>query len=83
MSLNPEKTKRVDTLKGDAFSVLGFDLRRVRKRRGEGYFILMTPKKSARQAIKDRVREIIRQAGATPLKEVSARINGVLAGWVN
>ena len=42
----------------------------------------MTPKKSARQAIKDRVREIIRQAGATPLKEVIARINGVLAGWV-
>lgn len=83
VSLNPEKTKMVDTLKGDAFSFLGFDLRRVRKRRGEGYFILMTPKKSARQAIKDRVREIIRQAGATPLKEVIARINGVLAGWVN
>jgi group II intron reverse transcriptase/maturase len=83
VSLNPEKTKMVDTLKGDAFSFLGFDLRRVRKRRGEGYFILMTPKKSARQTIKARIREIIRQAGATPLQEVIARINGVLAGWVN
>jgi RNA-directed DNA polymerase len=43
----------------------------------------MTPKKSARLAIKARIREIIRQAGATPLKEVIVRINRVLAGWVN
>ena len=81
--LNPEKTKMVDTLKGEAFSFLGFDLRRVRKRHGNGYFILITPKKSARLAIKARIREIIRHAGATPLKEVVARINRVLAGWVN
>jgi RNA-directed DNA polymerase len=83
VSLNPEKTKMVDTLKGEAFSFLGFDLRRVRRRHGEGYFILMTPKKSARQAIKAKVREIIHQAGATPLKEVIVRINRVLAGWVH
>jgi RNA-directed DNA polymerase len=83
VSLNPEKTKRVDTLKGDAFSFLGFDLRRVRKRRGEGHFILITPKKSARLAMKAKVREIIRQAGAAPLKEVIARINRALSGWVN
>jgi RNA-directed DNA polymerase len=83
LSLNPEKTKMVDTLKGDAFGFLGFDLRRVRRRHGEGHFILMTPKKSARLAIKARIREIIRHAGATPLKEVTARINRVLAGWVN
>jgi RNA-directed DNA polymerase len=70
VSLNPEKTKMVDTLKGDAFGFLGFDLRRVRRRHGEGHFILMTPKKSARLAIKAKIREIIRQAGATPLKEV-------------
>jgi RNA-directed DNA polymerase len=83
VSLNPEKTRMVDTLKGDAFGFLGFDLRRVRRRHGEGHFILMTPKKSARLAIKARIREIIRHAGATPLKEVTAGINRVLAGWVN
>lgn len=81
--LNPEKTKMVDTLNGEAFSFLGFDLRRVGRRQGQGHFILMTPKKSARLAIKARIREITRQAGATPLKEVIARINRVLAGWVN
>jgi group II intron reverse transcriptase/maturase len=83
VSLNPEKTKMVDTLKGDTFGFLGFDLRRVRRRRGEGHFILMTPKKPARLAIKAKIREIIRQAGATPLKEVIARINRAVAGWVN
>jgi group II intron reverse transcriptase/maturase len=83
VNLNPEKTKMVDTLKGEAFSFLGFDVRRVGRRRGEGHFILMTPKKSARLAIKAKIREIIRQAGATPLKEVIVRINRVLAGWVN
>jgi RNA-directed DNA polymerase len=83
VSLNPEKTKMVDTLKGDAFGFLGFDLRRVRKRSGEGHFILITPKKSARLAIKAKIHEIIRRAGATPLKDVVARINRVLAGWVN
>ena len=30
--LNREKTRVVDTLKGEAFGYLGFDLRRVRKR---------------------------------------------------
>ena len=32
VELNKEKTKMVDTLKGEAFGFLGFDLRRVRKR---------------------------------------------------
>jgi RNA-directed DNA polymerase len=81
--LNPEKTKMVDTLNGEAFSFLGFDLRRVGRWPGPGHFLLMTPKKSARLAMKARIRETIRQAGATPLKEVIARINRALAGWVN
>ena len=81
--VNPEKTKMVDTLKGEAFSFLGFDVRRASRRRGKGHFILLTPKKSARLAVKAKIREIIRQAGATPLKEMIAQINRVLAGWVN
>src|ERR1700732_3874331 len=47
VELNQEKTKVVDTLQGEAFGFLGFDLRRVRKRKGDGYFVLMTPKKKA------------------------------------
>jgi group II intron reverse transcriptase/maturase len=81
--LNLEKTKLVDTLKGEAFGFLGFDLRRVRKRTGEGYFILMTPKKKACQAIKAKIRDLIRRGGSTPAKDLVAKINRVLAGWVN
>lgn len=83
VELNREKTQVVDTLKDEAFGFLGFELRRVRKRQGEGYFILMTPKKKARKAIKAKIREIIRSGGALPAKEVVERINAALAGWVN
>jgi len=83
VELNQEKTKVVDLLKGEAFGFLGFDLRRVRKRERNGHFILMTPKKKARKAIKAKIRDLIRRGGATPAKMLVAQINPVLAGWVN
>jgi group II intron reverse transcriptase/maturase len=83
IELNQEKTRMVDTLKGEAFGFLGFDLRRVRKRHKDGHFILMTPKKKARKAVKARVRDIIARGGATPAGELVKRINATLAGWVN
>jgi RNA-directed DNA polymerase len=83
VELNKEKTKMVDTLKDEPFGFLGFDLRRARKREGDGYFILMTPKKKARQAIKAKVHEIIHNGGANPAKKIVDDINAALAGWVN
>src|SRR3954454_16165690 len=83
VELNQEKTKVVDLLRGEAFGFLGFDLRRVSKRDGNGYLILMTPKKKARQAVKAKIRDIIRRGGATPTPSLVKRINATLAGWVN
>jgi len=83
VEMNKEKTKVVDTLRGDAFGFLGFDLRRVRKSNGNGYFLRMTPKKKARKAIKATIRDIIRRGGATPIPKLVAQINATLAGWVN
>jgi group II intron reverse transcriptase/maturase len=83
VKLNEEKTKLVNTLDGEAFGFLGFDLRRVRKRNGDGHYILMTPRKKARLAIKATIRDIIRRGGATPAPVLVARINAALAGWVN
>lgn len=83
VELNQEKTKVVNLLKGEAFEFLGFDLRRVSKRDGNGYLILMTPKKKARQAVKAKIRDIIRRGGATPAAILVKRINATLAGWVN
>jgi len=83
VDLNLEKTKMVNTLNGDAFGFLGFDLRRVRTRSGDGHFILMTPKKKARKAVKAKISDIIAHGGATPAKDLMKPINATLAGWVN
>ncbi|KAE8753364.1 group II intron reverse transcriptase/maturase [Paraburkholderia madseniana] len=83
VELNTEKTTVVDTLHGDAFGFLGFDLRRVRKRAGNGYFVKMTPKKRARQSIKAKIRDIIRHGGSTPAAKLIARLNATVSGWVN
>ena len=82
VELNKEKTKVVDALKGEAFGFLGFDLRRVRRRKADGHYILMTPKKKARQAIKAKIRDLIEHGGATPVKMLVANINAALKGWV-
>src|SRR6266576_1977897 len=79
VELNQEKTKVVDLLKGEAFGFLGFDLRRIRKRKGNGHYLQMTPKKKARKAIKAKIRDIIRHGGATPLPKMIEQINASLA----
>lgn len=81
--LNRDKTRMVNTLQGKAFGFLGLDLRRVQKKAGNGYFILMTPQKKARQAGKAMIRDIIGHSGATAAKEVMSKIKEVLTGWVN
>jgi len=83
ISINGEKSRIINILSGESFGFLGFDIRRVPKKEGDGYFILMTPKKKARKAVKARIRDIIRQGGATPAKTLVSEINTVLAGWVN
>jgi hypothetical protein len=82
VEVNTEKTKVVDLLRGETFEFLGFELRRVTTRTEDGQFILLTPRKKARLALKARVREILRHGGATPLKELIAQLNTVLQGWV-
>jgi RNA-directed DNA polymerase len=83
VELNAEKTKVVDTLKGGAFGFLGFDLRRVRNKEDTNHFIMLTPKKKSRAAIKAEIKKIIQHGGSTPMKVLIKRINSVLAGWVN
>lgn len=83
VELNKDKTKVVNALQGEAFGFLGFDLRRVKTRDGNGHFILMTPRKKARQAIKAKIRAIVKTSGATTGKETVERVNAVVGGWVN
>ena len=80
--VNLEKSKVVATVRGETFEFLGFEFRRVPKRTAEGHFILLTPRKKARLALKARLRDLLRHGGALPLKEVIAQLNRLLAGWV-
>lgn len=82
VKLNMEKTKVVDMLNGGTFGFLGFDFRRILNREKSRYYILLTPKKKARLSIKAKIREIIKNGGATPAKELINRINTALGGWV-
>jgi group II intron reverse transcriptase/maturase len=77
--LNTEKTKVVDTLSGEAFGFMGFDLRRVLNREKSRYHILLTPGKKARKAIKAKISS---HGGATPVKELVKQTNVSVAGWV-
>jgi RNA-directed DNA polymerase len=81
--LNKEKTQIVNLLNGESFGFLGFDFRRVMNRQSTDYFILLTPKKKARQAIKVKIREIIKHGGAAPARAIISKINVALTGWVN
>jgi RNA-directed DNA polymerase len=83
VTLNEEKTQLVDILKGEPFSYLGFDFRRLVNRQRTGHFILLTPNRKARKAMKAKIHEIINNGGAAPAKEIIERINLSLAGWVN
>lgn len=80
--VNAEKTRVVNTLQGEAFSFLGFDFRRVLHRRQQPY-ILLTPLKTARLAIKAEVRKIVRESGAQPVPAIIRRLNPIVAGWVH
>lgn len=81
--LNVEKTKQVNLLKEEAFTFLGFDIRRTQNRKKTGHFIMMMPKKEARTKVKGTIRDIIKNSGATPIEEVVQQLNQVLKGWVN
>jgi RNA-directed DNA polymerase len=54
----------------------------VPNRARDGHFILLTPRKKARLALKARLRELLRHGGATPVKDLIAHLNTVLRGWV-
>ncbi|MGM8366041.1 group II intron reverse transcriptase/maturase, partial [Virgibacillus sp. W0181] len=83
VELNVEKTRMVNVLKGESFAFLGFDLRRLPNRKRTGYFIMMTPRKKTRTALKAKIREVIQNGGAKPAEDIVKQINQILAGWVN
>jgi RNA-directed DNA polymerase len=82
VQLNHDKTRWVDLAKGESFSFLGFDLRRVKTRRGV-WGVRYAPTIKARTELLRKLKEVFRRFRSQPVDRVVDLINPILRGWVN
>jgi RNA-directed DNA polymerase len=82
VEINEEKSRKVDLMRGEGFSFLGFEYRRVRSRKGKWrpHFV---PKQKKRTALLRKLKEIFRRFVSQPVRMVIGHINPILRGWVN
>ena len=82
VAINENKSRMVDLKKGESFSFLGFQFRRILsfQRKWRPHY---APKLKKRTALFATLREIFRQHVSWPVELVIAKVNPVLPGWVN
>ena len=80
--VNEDKSRVVALKKGESFTFLGFEYRRVLslQRKWRPYY---APKLKKRTALFENLREIFRQHVSWPVEKVIAKINPILRGWIN
>ena len=82
LRLAPEKTRVVHIDEG--FDFLGYDIRRMRKRGTNKYYVYTKPSRKAIQAIKDKVKaKTYRSTRHQGLDQLITSLNRSLAGWAN
>jgi RNA-directed DNA polymerase len=82
VAINEDKSRMVDLKKGESFTFLGFEYRRILslQRKWRPYY---APKLKKRTALFEKLREIFRQHLSWPVEKVIEKINPILRGWVN
>ena len=82
VAINEDKSRMVDLKKGESFTFLGFEYRRVLslQRKWRPHY---APKLKKRTALFEKLREIFRTHLSWPVETVIAKINPILRGWVN
>ena len=82
VEINEEKSRMVELSKGEKFSFLGFEFRRIlsRNQKWRPHF---APKLKKRTALFAKLREIFRRYASQPIGRVIELINPILRGWVN
>jgi RNA-directed DNA polymerase len=82
VAINEDKSRMVDLKKGESFTFLGFEYRRVLslQRKWRPYY---APKLKKRTALFEKLRVIFRQHVSWPVEKVIEKINPILRGWVN
>src|ERR1700747_3599064 len=82
VEINEEKSRKVDLAKGESFSFLGFEVRRIRSRIGK-WRTHLVPKPKKRTALVRKLKEIFRRYVSQPIGRVIELINPILRGWVH
>ena len=82
VEINEDKSRMVDLAKGESFSFLGFEYRRIRSR-NRVWRPYYAPKLKKRTALFAKLREIFRRNVSQPVGKVIEMINPILRGWVN
>ena len=82
VAINEDKSGVVDLKKGESFTFLGFEYRRVLslQRKWRPYY---APKLKKRTELFENLRAIFRQHVSWPVEKVIEKINPILRGWVN
>ncbi len=80
--VNEQKSRVADLERGETFTFLGFDFRRVRSRRGL-WRPQYTPTRHKCVELRQKLQEIFRRHRSQPAQRVIREINPVLAGWLN
>jgi len=82
VEINEDKSRMVDLAKGESFSFLGFEYRRIRSRKRvwRPYY---APKLKKRTELFAELRKIFRGKVSQPVGTVIELINPILRGWVN
>jgi RNA-directed DNA polymerase len=81
IAVNEGKSRLVDLERGETFTFLGFDFRRVRSLRGT-WRPQYTPTRHKRVELLQKLREVFRHYQSQPVQRVIHEINPILAGWV-
>ena len=82
LTLNAEKTRRIDIKTPGSFNFLGFTFRRIRSKSGK-WRVSKTPKLSSRTKLLASLKEKFRTYRSQPVKGLINKINPILRGWVN
>jgi RNA-directed DNA polymerase len=82
VEINEKKSRMVDLSKGESFSFLGFEYRRILSRK-RVWRVQYVPRLKKRTALLAKLREIFHRYVSHPVGRVIELINPILRGWVN
>jgi len=76
VSINEEKTKELDLVKGDSFGFLGFDFRRLKTKTGK-WRANYQPKMQARVKVMDKIKDVFKRHESQPFQHPLRVLCGV------